>query len=96
MILTAIPNHLHKSRKTNDGKASAIKSRKKHQSTTEKTAQPPQHIRKNHETTTEKTAQPPKHIRKNRETTTKNHLATKAQLKKLSEYNLPTQCNHQS
>jgi hypothetical protein len=50
MILTSIPNHLQKSRKTNGGKASAIKSRKntkapqkkllRHQSTSEK---PPSH-----------------------------------------------------
>jgi hypothetical protein len=57
MILTSIPNHLKKAEKTNGGKASTIKSRKKHRNTTEKIVQPRKHTRK--------TAQPPKHNRKN-------------------------------
>jgi DNA-nicking Smr family endonuclease len=56
MILTSIPNHLKKAEKTNGGKASTIKSRKKHRNTTEKIVQPRKHTRK--------TAQPPMHIRK--------------------------------
>jgi hypothetical protein len=61
MILTSIPNHLQKSRKTNGGKASAIKSRKNtaapqkkspsHESTSEKPL--------SHHNISEKTAKPP-------------------------------------